>query len=132
MNYFYLSFPIISVYITSLIFPVSQDAGKEVSFRPPPYVFAIAWPILLLLLGYSWTLRPDLYILYFILTILIAMWTMIFSYSTYAAFCEIILTTLFTIFLFFYNYNELSSALLLPLIAWLCFASALNYYSIDE
>jgi len=130
MNYFYLLFPIILVYVVSLIYPVSQNAGKQVSFRPPPYVFAIVWPILLLLVGYSWTLRPDMYIIYFILTFSIAIWSIIFNYSTLGAFYQIVFTTLFTIFVYFYNYNALSSNLLIPLELWLCFASVLNYYSI--
>jgi tryptophan-rich sensory protein len=130
MNYFYLLFPIISVYITSIFFPVTQNAGVQVSFRPPPYVFAIVWPILLLLVGYSWTLRPELYILYFTLTILIACWSIAFYYSANIAFYEILLTEIVTIYIIVTKYDGLSSNLLIPLALWLAFASVLNYYSI--
>lgn len=129
-TYIYFFLPIISVYVVSLFYPVTQNAGKDISFRPPPYVFAIAWPILLLLLGYSWTLRQNLTVLYFILTFLIASWTVLFYYSHLISFYEIIFTTLFTLFLIFYNFNQLSSYLLVPLGLWLCFASVLNFYSI--
>ena len=127
--YFYFLFPVFAVYIISIIYPVGKNAGVQVSFRPPPYVFAIAWPILLLLMGYSWTLRPDLSILYFILTLFIAGWCAVNYYSIKLAFGEIILTEIFTLFLIFYKFEEASSYLLVPLAMWLAFASVLNYYS---
>ena len=34
--------------------PVMQTAGARVAFRPPARAFAVAWPILNLLLGLSW------------------------------------------------------------------------------
>ena len=61
----YLFIPVMSVYLVSLLYPVTNNAGKSVSFRPPPYVFAIVWPILLLLIGYSWILREDITLFYF-------------------------------------------------------------------
>lgn len=127
---FYFLFPIVSVYIVSSYFPVSKSAGQNVSFRPPPYAFAIVWPILLLLLGYSWTLRQGLSLLYFILTVLISAWSPIFTFSAVSSLYQIIATTLFTIFLIFYKFDSLSSYLLIPLVVWLTFASVLNYYSI--
>ena len=130
LKYFYFFFPIISVYIVSMIYPVGKNAGAQVSFRPPPYVFAIAWPILLLLMGYSWTLRPELSVLYFILTLLIAGWCIVYNYSLKFAFGEIILTEIFTIFLIIYKFEQVSSLLLIPLALWLAFASVLNYYTI--
>lgn len=133
MNYttiFYFIFPMISVYIVSAYFPVGKSAGQNVSFRPPPYAFAIVWPILLLLLGYSWTLRQNLSVLYFALTVLISSWSAVFTFSALSSFYEIIATTLFAIFLIFYKFDSLSSYLLIPLVLWLTFASVLNYYSI--
>lgn len=129
-KYFYFLFPIISVYVISLIYPVGSNAGAQVSFRPPSYVFAIAWPILLILMGYSWTLRPELSNLYFMLTLLIAGWCVVYNYSIKLAFFEIVLTEIFTIFLIFYKFEQLSSYLLIPLALWLAFASVLNFYSI--
>ena len=131
-KYFYFLFPIISVYIVSIFYPVTKNAGKEISFRPPPYVFAIVWPILLLLLGYSWTLRPQLFNFYLILTILIASWTILFNYSPLLSFYEIISTLLLTTFIIFYKFDKISSYLLIPLALWLSFASVLNFYSINN
>jgi len=127
---FYFLFPMISVYVVSVLYPVKKTSGEKVPFRPPPYVFAIVWPILLLLVGYSWTLRQDLSGLYFTLTVLLSAWSGIFNSSTLMAFYEIIATTLFAIFLIFHKFDTVSSYLLVPLVLWLMFASVLNYYSI--
>ena len=128
LNKFYFLFPLVSVYIVSLFFPVAKNAGKNVSFRPPPYVFAIVWPILLILTGYSWTLRPTIAYLYFILSLLLASWSIVFNYSKRFAFLEIIITLGLAVFLYFYKFNKRSSYLLIPLILWLAFASILNYF----
>ena len=130
MNYIYLLAPIISVYFISLFYPVKDNTAKNISFRPPPYVFAIVWPVLLLLLGYSWTLRPNISYLYILLTILLSTWLILFSLSKKEAFYELIVTLLLSIFMLFYKYETLSSNLLIPLILWLSFASVLNYYTI--
>ena len=122
--------PLIAVFGTSAFFPVTQKAGSNVSFRPPPYVFAIVWPILLILLGYSWSLRPELMLQYASLTLLLALWPIVFYYSPRLAFYEIILTACSTIALIAYQVEELSSYLLIPLALWLCFASVLNFYTI--
>ena len=129
MNYIYLLSPIICVYFISIFYPVKDNAGKNISFRPPPYVFAIVWPILLLLLGYSWTLRPYISYLYIALTLLLSSWLILFSLYKKTAFYELVLTLLFTIFILLYKYETLSSNLLIPLILWLSFASVLNYYT---
>lgn len=131
MNYIYLLIPNISISIISIFFPVTDNAGKDIFFRPPGYVFAIVWPILLLLLGYSWTLRPDISYIYIILTLLLSTWLILFNLSKTIAFYEIVLTLLFTMFMLFYKYKTMSSLLLIPLILWLSFASVLNYYTIN-
>ena len=112
-----------------MFYPVKNN--KNVSFSPPPYVFAIVWPILLLLLGYSWNLRPNISYLYIVLTLLLSFWLILFSLYKKTAFYELVLTLLFTIFILFYKYETVSSNLLIPLILWLSFASILNYYTIN-
>ena len=130
LKYFYFFFTIISVYIVSMIYSVGNNAGSKVSFRPPSYVFAIVWPILLLLMGYSCTLRPELLVLYFLLTLFIAVWCIVYNYSVEYALGVIIVTVIYTIILIFYKFEEVSSYLLVPLAMWLAFESVLNYYSI--
>jgi benzodiazapine receptor len=126
----YLFIPLIAVNGIAFLYPLSKDSGNKLWFRPPPYVFAIVWPILLLLLGYSWYLRPKLAFFYAYLTILLSTWAMLWDYNKFYAFINIIITLISTLSLILYKYRTLSSILLVPLLLWLSFASVLNYYSI--
>jgi len=126
----YLFIPFVSVTFVAFVFPVSKQSGQLVWFRPPPYVFAIVWPILLILLGYSWYLRPNLSFYYTLLTLLLSTWSILWKYSKWYAFLNILTTLLFTLFLLFFNYSKKSSSLLVPLVLWLSFASLLNFYTI--
>jgi benzodiazapine receptor len=126
----YLFIPFVSVTLVAYVFPVSKQSGQLVWFRPPPYVFAIVWPILLILLGYSWYLRPNLSFYYTLLTLLLSTWSILWKYSKWYAFLNILTTLLFTLFLLFFNYSKKSSSLLVPLVLWLSFASLLNFYTI--
>ena len=126
----YLFIPMLSVYIVSYYYPVTKQAGKDIWFRPPPYVFGIVWPILLLLIGFSWYLRPNLSFYYTILTILLSTWSIFWSYSKIYSLINIIINAFFTLYLIFKKYSKKSSILLIPLFLWLSFASLLNFYSI--
>ena len=129
-KYLYLIIPTISVYIVSIYYPVTNNTGKELWFRPPAYVFGIVWPVLLALIGYSWFLQPKLTPYYSILTFLLSIWTIFFTYNKFYAFINILITILVTLYLINKNFSSKPSLLLMPLIAWLSFASILNYYSI--
>ena len=50
MNYLYLLLPLFSVYLVGAFYPVGKEAGKDIAFRPPSWVFGVVWPILLLFL----------------------------------------------------------------------------------
>tara|TARA_B100001769_G_scaffold91139_1_gene69929 strand:+ start:2863 stop:3255 length:393 start_codon:yes stop_codon:yes gene_type:complete len=130
MNYIYLLLPMISVYLSGLFFPIAKDSGKNIPFRPPSWVFGVVWPILLLLIGYSWVLRPKLSVYYFILTILLSTWSMFYANNRILAFINILLTIGFSIYLILYKFKKKSSYLLIPLVLWLSFASYLSYNSI--
>lgn len=130
MNYIYLLLPMISVYLSGLFFPIAKDSGKDIPFRPPSWVFGVVWPILLLLIGYSWVLRPKLSVYYFILTILLSTWSMFYANNRIIAFINILLTIGFSIYLILYKFKKKSSYLLIPLVLWLSFASYLSYNSI--
>ena len=125
LNYFVFIIPFLFVYIPSIFFPVN-NAGSEVPFRPPGIVFAIVWPILLLLIGLSWFKNINLSIYFFILSILLGIWTVIYNYSQLISFIEIIITLCFVLFLIFKN----KLYLLIPLSLWLSFASILNGYQV--
>lgn len=125
LNYFVFIIPFLFVYIPSIFFPVN-NAGSEVPFRPPGIVFAIVWPILLLLIGLSWFKNINLSIYFFILSILLGIWTVIYNYSQLISFIEIIITLFLVLFLIFKN----KLYLLIPLSLWLSFASILNGYQV--
>ena len=122
----YLFIPLIAVNSVALFFPISKTSGQKIWFRPPSYVFAIVWPLLLLLIGYSWYLRPNLSFYYAFLTLLLSTWSILWAYSKLYSLFNIISTLFFTLYLIFFKY----SYLLIPLFLWLCFASVLNVYSI--
>ena len=126
----YLVIPLIAVNGVALLFPISKTSGQNVWFRPPPYVFAIVWPLLLLLIGYSWYLRPNLSLYYAILTLLLSSWSILWAYSKLYSLLNIISTLFFTLYLIFLKFSKKSSYLLIPLFLWLCFATILNFYSI--
>tara|TARA_B100000424_G_C22715252_1_gene388994 strand:+ start:155 stop:547 length:393 start_codon:yes stop_codon:yes gene_type:complete len=130
MKYLYLLLPVVSVYLVELVYPIDKEAGKNIPLRPPAWVFGIVWPILLLLLGYSWTLRPGLTNYYLILTLLLSSWSIFYTNNRTLAFLNILTTLGFTIYLIFHKFKKKSSYLLIPLVAWLSFASYLSYNSI--
>ncbi len=68
----YLVIPFFAVNSMAFFFPIAKTSGQEVWFRPPPYVFAIVWPLLLLLIGYSLYLRPNLSYFYAFLNLIIS------------------------------------------------------------
>ena len=126
----YLFIPLIAVNSVALFFPISKTSGQKIWFRPPSYVFAIVWPLLLLLIGYSWYLRPNLSFYYAFLTLLLSTWSILWTYSKLYSLFNIISTLFFTLYLIFFKYSKKSSYLLIPLFLWLCFATVLNFYSI--
>ncbi len=130
MNYLYLLLPMFSVYLVGVFYPVGKETGKDIPFRPPGWVFGVVWPILLLLIGYSWTLRPGLSKYYLILTILLATWSIFYANNRTLAFFNILATIGITIYLILHKFKKKSSYLLIPLLAWLSFASYLAYNSI--
>ena len=136
-EYFILFIPLISVYIPTVAYPVTNEIGQEVPFRPPGYVFAIVWPILLILLGISWFKRRKLgwilNLIYILLTILLSIWFIIYDNSKIAGLIDIILCLVITIGLFLFEIKKckyLHNFTLIPLILWLSFASILNIYAI--
>ena len=136
LYYGLLILPLIAVYIPSIFFPV-DNAGENVRFRPPGYVFAIVWPILLTLVGISWFISykngKTTNILYLLLIILLGSWTGFYKYNKIAGLVIIILSFIVTILTILLNYKKLNKygyRLLIPLALWLGFAISLNIASI--
>lgn len=119
--------PSLLIFLTSLLFPL-KNAGSEVPFRPPAYVFAIVWPILLIVFGISWYLNTNHWYLYLTITLLLCLWIIIYKYSKLFSFLELLLTigVLFSMILIIDNHVWL----IYPLLLWLIFASTLNAYQV--
>lgn len=148
LKYFLIFIPMICVYVVGYYFPIKDYDNKKIKFKPPSYVFGIVWPILLTLIGISWYMRPQLSLYYGILTFLLSIWMVLYTYSKKIAFANIIATIVFALYLIsiknknknknnskknkfniFKSINN-ASLLLLPLVLWLLFASYLGYQSI--
>lgn len=138
--------PLILVTIPTLFIDM-KNYGKDISFRPPPIVFSIVWPILLILLGISWyifiisyTKNSHFFIiqtLFIILILLLASWTIMYKYSKIGGLINIIISfciVLYLIINLFLNKSVTavtSSVLIIPLAGWLIFAGILNTLSIN-
>ena len=122
-----LFIPMISVYLVGSFFPVNSRTTKAIPYRPPGWVFGVVWPVLLFLIGYSWTLRPQLTNYYIILTVLLSSWMISFTYNKKLAFLTILSVIALSIYLIVYKYQQTSSLALVPLVLWLCFASYLSF-----
>jgi len=136
-QYFLLIVPMLAVYLPTVAYPVTNAIGSNVPFRPPGYVFAIVWPILLILLGISWFIVRAggklVNIMYTVLVILLGIWFILYDNNKYLGLADIIISLLLTLYLFFYNYkkfNKYSYITVVPLIIWLGFASVLNVAAI--
>jgi len=129
--------PSVLGYGLSMICPVSKNAGNEVPFRPPSYVFAIVWPILFILLGISMMLafrmNTKLFWLYFITTVVIVSWTFFYSClgNKEAGTIILILSVLLIGCCMFFS-NNTQRVLLSFLLIWCIFATVLNIYEIQE
>ena len=127
----YLLLPILSGTVATAFCPMDKSAGENVKFRPPGWVFSIAWPVLYFCLGYSWIIssrESNLNVIpYSILTALLTLWIFVYScQNSKKGGVYVLLVSIFAIFLCFSVGNKLSKLLLCPLIAWLIFAFLMN------
>ena len=104
LEYTLLFIPIFAVYLPTIAYPVTEEIGNNVTFRPPGYVFAIVWPILLLLLGISWFVRRKIgYFInsvYILLIVLLSIWFILYDNNKYFGLIDIILCCIFIIITF--------------------------------
>lgn len=133
LSYFIILIPNVLVYSMSRIQPIKKNIGSKIPFRPPPYVFALVWPVLLLLLGFSWyqSLSQG-YVInggYILLTILLSIWFLMYRYRKVWGLFNIIASWIITSYLILSRIYTSASWLLVPLNFWLIFAAVLNYYS---
>ena len=129
--------PSILGYGLSMICPISKNAGKDVPFRPPSYVFAIVWPILFLLLGISMMLayrkNLNLFWLYFITTIVIVSWTFFYGCVKNNVISMIILfISIILIGCCIFFSENIQRILMAFLLAWCIFKFVLNVYEVTD
>lgn len=115
------------------------------SFAPPNWVFGPAWTILYLLMGIAlylvWNSKTEshwkqkAFMIFGIQLVLNFLWSFLFFEFKWmgVALVEIILLwmAIFLTILVFSKVNKTASWLLVPYIAWVSFASLLNYYYWD-
>lgn len=114
-----------SWYVTDVIKP---------SFNPPSWLFAPVWTLLFLLMGISlyrvWQKKGDLF-WFWTQLLLNIIWSFLFFgfRSPTLAFYEILVlwTTILITIVKFQKIDLLASRLLYPYLAWVTFASILNY-----
>ncbi len=143
LPYLLLIIPNIAVYLPTILFPVQSEVGNEISFRPPGYVFAIVWPILLTLLGISWFVRRKvglyLNLVYVLLIVLLAIWFILYDNSKLYGLIDIVVCFVIVLYLILYNYknfdykniDKYGTLTLVPLLLWLGFASSLNIAALN-
>lgn len=115
-------------------------AVNKPSFNPPSWIFGPVWITLYTLMGIAafliWQKRKSKQAkialgFYAIQLVLNSLWSILFfgQQNPGAAFIEIIFLLIFILLttIFFYKENKLAGILFLPYLAWVGFASILNY-----
>jgi translocator protein len=109
------------------------DLAKP-SFNPPSWVFGPVWTLLFFLMGFAlylvWTKKNNLF-WFWVQLILNVLWSFLFFglHSPLLAFYEIIFLwiAIFMTIVKFWKLDPKAGMLLVPYIAWVSFASFLNY-----
>ena len=125
--------PFIIGYATSAVCTIGSQAGKSVPFRPPSWVFGIAWPILFGMLGLSWVLawREDPTIrtlgLYGLTSLCLGLWTVVYGcYKNKKSAIWVLVLCIASIISNMVIGTTTSRMLLSPLMAWVLFATLMN------
>jgi tryptophan-rich sensory protein len=114
---------------------------EKPAFNPPNWVFAPVWTSLYLLMAFAfWRIlrlpasqtRRTASTLFVVLLVLSAAWSWMFfgAHSPALGFVNIVPQLAITVatFLFFRRIDQLAAACLLPLAAWVSFATVLNFW----
>ena len=119
--------------------PTWYAALEKPFFNPPNWVFGPVWTLLYVLMGISlylvWTSKGKVskqtaYKLFGAQLILNALWSIVFFSLHQPWMAVIVIAGLLVVLLFtareFAGYSKVAAWLLVPYIAWVCFASTLN------
>ena len=126
-----LLLPLVSGFATAYFCSPGKKAGKAVGFRPPAWIFSVVWPVLYLLMGWSWiqATKSDTlnHIPYAILQILLVAWLVVYGCAgNKEAGTWIIALSLLACGYCLILGNAGSRITLLPLVVWLGFALLMN------
>jgi len=138
LEYIPIIIPALSGYISAMLCHVNKTSGVKVSFRPPPIVFSIVWPVLYLLFGLSWFFAQKnnkilVHIFFSILVILLSLWIYVYSCKNNKKDAIYILVLSVVFSLLCYTVGNLNSQILIvPLIGWLLFATLLNIFEVEK
>jgi tryptophan-rich sensory protein len=132
--------PAIIGYGSQLICSIGKNAGSNVKFRPPPWVFGVVWPILYLLLGISWAIAARNCVnkvmcmsIYSLLSILLGLWIIVYGcIKSKKGASWVLLLVLASVFGCFTQGNEVSKVIITPLLAWIIFALIMNTTEVQE
>lgn len=116
------------------------DALEKPSFMPPGWAFGVVWPILYMLMGFALAMiihargargRPLAFTFFAAQLLLNLIWSPLFFAAhqvgaALALIAVLLVLTLATAILFA-RIRALAGLLLVPYLAWLCFAAALNH-----
>jgi len=138
--------PAILGYSSSILCRIGKGAGSNVSFRPPPIIFAIIWPILYACLGWSWVIARDSQegenvrssdIFYSILSVVLAAWIIVYSKGRVCFGNKkggiYVLALSFTALVAAYSTGtQWSQVLLAPLFGWFLLAILINVAEVKK
>lgn len=119
--------PGLFISITSLICPNLKDSASNVKLRPPGWVFGVIWPVLYVTTGLAWEItRKDKE--FTALTVLLCSWLVVYSCrgeKNNARFVLVASTLISSYILWAIRKNQYYW-LMIPITAWLMFATYLN------
>ena len=133
IDYVYIVLPLILGIVTSFFCrPSNVSNVSNGKVKIPSQIFIIIWPILYLLIGYSWYLackNKSCNIMFWVLNILLCLWLIIYSCinNKNVAYLILILCLLSSILIYTCLSSNVQKYLMCPLIVWLIIALIISY-----
>ena len=132
-----LLIPIISGMLFSRVCRINREDTDNIDIIPPGWIFAIIWPILYILLGYTWvhlrrlTKKTTIDIMFSVLVLLLLAWMWLYNCMDrkILAFYTLVITpgVVLAMILYTFNISPTLSLTLIPLYIWLTIARYFNY-----
>lgn len=134
--------PLVSGYLVSWMCPMDTSAGENLPARPPSWVFGLVWPVLYLLLGWSWQqMRTKggalVDVVFGANTALLALWLLVYSCGKNARDGVWVLVVALAAALAAFALCTTAASpfvriALAPYLAWLFFATLLNFATVQQ